>query len=260
MHHTKQTRNPIKNTLLTWLDEARPIQSQSTNDEVIHQLRVCMKRQQAALALHRHDLSVHSQKTKKLQKNCRELANALAQSRDTAVMLALLTQLNQITPSVSFKSLTQHLNPTKSSPCNWEQINKKWNAIKKGIHHLTWPEQTTLENTHQLLRKTYPKLKRQSLKAIESSKPETLHTCRKQIKQWCYQRELIHKQGQKDQQFKQLGHYLGAIHDIDMLRMYFLPQNNIQISDRIWLEQTTQQLRQKYLKQCQSLLQKKQTV
>lgn len=251
----KQATDPIKHTLLTWMDEAKPTKTKNISDEAIHQLRVCMKRQRAALQLYRHDAST-GKKAQQIRDHCRALANSLAQSRDTRVMLKLLSQLNEIIPSASFKSLSHGLVSQKSHACNGTQIRGKWSSIKKEIIHQTWSEKETLKNIQQLLIKEYPKLQKQSLHAIKSSKPETLHACRKQIKQWCYQRELIDKQGQKDQQLKQLGHDFGAIHDIDMLREHFLLKNNIQTDDRSWLEQTTQQLRRTYLEQCLSLLQK----
>lgn len=203
--------------------------------EVVHQLRVAMKRLRAFLRLVRPQLPEKDYRM--LDQRCRELAKGLAEERDAEVAQATLCQLiDTRSAGDSGERLLAVLRMSRGrhplpAPRLWEQQARALAWLQQACNALPL-DNIRRRQLQKMLRKTYRQGKRGWRKACKSADAQQLHEWRKAVKRAFYQNLLLQNSESRHlRRLKRLSDYLGDLHDLDMLEQRLLEQRH-----RYWLD------------------------
>jgi CHAD domain-containing protein len=199
----------------------------TSSDELIHELRVCIKKLRALLQLYRpisKRVDIQS-----LDQCVKEIAHNYSNQRDAVVQYDLLCQIIKQIGSHK-KQLMQPLhdyfltliqeNKEQSISAN---VDVKFDYVLK-----VWKEKLNPDITLKLnqgLDLSYRKSLKLAHRAVKSDHIETYHQCRKWVKYYLYQLKLLaSNQSEKKANFlkklEDLGGLLGEFHDYNVLEQH----------------------------------------
>lgn len=204
--------------------------------EVVHQLRLAMKRLRALLRLLRPALT---RKTyRRLDGRCRDFASSLAEARDLEVARNTLEQLLAGAPSpVTGQHLLMALQPQEGResapirrPC-WAALDATLVELQEACAALPL-DKIDANQLRDALLESYRQSRKGWRAARESADSHRLHQWRKAVKRLLYQNLLLQGGGDSHlQQLKKLSDHLGDLHDLDVLEQRLREQRH-----RYWLE------------------------
>lgn len=203
--------------------------------EVVHQVRVAMKRFRAFLRLVRSELSVSLYRT--LNERCRRLAASLAEERDTEVAQATLRRLidnHALADSGSHLLQALQAQGRQAKPSTalaWPALAAEIAGLQDACTALPL-QKLTSNDLKRALCKSCRQGRKGWRQARKGADVQQLHEWRKVVKHACYQLQLIdRKENKQVRQLKKLSDCLGDLHDLDMLEQRLLVQRH-----RYWLE------------------------
>lgn len=204
--------------------------------EVVHQLRLAMKRLRALLRLQRPALTRKAYG--RLDGRCRDLASSLAEARDLEVARRTLEQLLAGTPSAgASQHLLMALQPQggpEAEPIrrpSWAALDATLVELQEACAALPL-EKISVDQLRDALLESYRQGRKGWRAAQHSADSHRLHQWRKAVKRLLYQNLLLQGgDGVHLQQLKKLSDHLGDLHDLDMLEQRLLEQRH-----RYWLE------------------------
>jgi len=228
----------LKQSVMALLDDTQQAleqREQLGEADVVHRIRVAMKRLRAFLRLVRPRLP--EQHYLKLDQRCRELARGLAEERDAEVAQATLCQLiDTRSAGDSGERLLAVLRMSRgrqSLPAQrfWEQQARTLAWLQQACDALPL-DNISSRQLKKALRKTYRQGRRGWRQARKNADAQQLHKWRKAVKRAFYQNLLLQNtENRHIRRLKQLSDYLGDLHDLDMLEQRLLEQRH-----RYWLD------------------------
>lgn len=185
--------------------------------DAIHQLRVCCKRLRALLQLYRPYAGHH--RLRQLDQQLRQIAKALAGSRDLHVQQQLIKQLassldTPLSPTLNSR-LMQTSHTRAPSSADSEHLIAAFAAVLAN-----WPHSAsgTVDHWHVGLQRTFKQARKLARRACNSDQDALYHRCRKWTKYALYQHEQLHDARlPADRQMKRLarlGERLGELQDL----------------------------------------------
>lgn len=199
--------------------------------EVVHRIRVSMKRLRALL--HLLSARLPAAEHKRMQSQCRDLGRLLASARDNQVAFETLQGLAGAQLAASGERLLgvlqrevqqESLEISNELPA-WTLIDQRLVQLTEGLHALAL-KRVARRHLQQSLSTSF-QLGRADWKALRNGngEMEPLHDWRKQVKRLYYQRQWLQsgattaRQPPAGERLKRLGDLLGQLHDLDMLEI-----------------------------------------
>ncbi len=195
--------------------------SEELSDELVHDLRVCVKRLRALLQLYRP--CCNKQVIKQIDHDIKAIANAFSGQRDMVVQYQLLSkameEINQqsqhdFAPLRAYFLRVMTQEKIESPELMVDLAFKR--ALKKWHKHLTINKRKIVDSG---LRYTHDQCYKRAHRAIATGQDALYHAARKWIKYYLYQLKLLTKK-QVDpelelaiKQLDAMGELLGELHD-----------------------------------------------
>jgi CHAD domain-containing protein len=229
----KRLQAALQQTAVRLLEEALAVieaREPLGEAEVVHRLRVAMKRLRALLRLLRSSLPASGYRA--LNARCRELAGRLAEDRDAEVAQATLRRLLADSPAQASRvRLLAALAPAQDSECaaprpSWQALAEELAALQRICSGVALPG-ISRRRLRQALQNSYREGARLGRRARKIEDTELLHEWRKAVKRVYYQNQLLReRQNRHLRQLKTLSDCLGDLHDLDMLEQRLLAQRH----------------------------------
>jgi CHAD domain-containing protein len=235
MNHHETIADGIKPIVIEQIDKAldRLQSTRGSQDDAIHESRVCLKKIRAALRLVQTaidpDLFRH-------ENTCfRDAGRRLAVVRDTAAMLEIIDKLSarfadQLAPE-AFRELRQPLRQAKAA--RQPEKNKVMLAVAKTLSAArrrvaSWPiPQDDFSALGQGMKRVYKQGRLSFARACEQPSVENFHEWRKHVKSLRYQTQILKPiwpvmMKSLAAELETLGAYLSDDHDLALLRQRVL--------------------------------------
>ncbi len=229
------------NVLLSEISEHLNTASE-LSDNLIHELRVCVKRLRALLQLYQP--SAKQRDIKKLDHDIKRIANAFSGKRDIVVQHQLLSKaINEIGHHEGeFQLLIDHFQNLLTQENITSQVlvvDKAFKRVLKKWHqHL---KMTKRKSVDAGLTHTHDQCYLLAHRAIATGNDEAYHAARKWIKYYLYQLKLLNKKRIAPdvecaiKQLDDMGALLGDLHDQSVLECTL--QSLLDKSDHVALKQ-----------------------
>lgn len=194
--------------------------SEVLTDDQVHDVRVCTKKLRALLQLYRPACRKAGLKT--VDHAIRDLARTLSSARDAHVQHAMLERMVQAFGQEyqgNLHLLLEHYGVDDASDVSMPQTRE----VREGFEHLlvTWRGQLHLKGKPDIgqgLEFAYKHARKLAYEAESSDDDELYHECRKWVKYFHYQLQLVVKDMRpRDKSYlkglQKLGECLGEFHD-----------------------------------------------
>jgi len=212
-------------------------------DEVIHDTRTGTKRIRAFLRLIRPSIGRSAYRQANLQ--CKALANALSGSRDARVLLdtvdLLLLEIEDRACRARLREpFLQNYDQTREVSGDIHPLRYARKRLHKLQHQARhWRlKDYNYQALRQAVEMEYGRGRAHWLQIQQHPEIEELHEWRKEVKRFYYQMSLLFPHGKKEQRarLKDLGEYLGQLHDLHILLEYIASQRpHFWIEDLLYL-------------------------
>lgn len=209
-------RHRVRGALLPIANGAAP------DADAIHQLRICCKRLRALLQLYRPYAG--RRRLRRLDQQLRQIAKALAGSRDLHVQQQLIKQLSQDLDTPLSAALNSQLLQTTNTRAVSAADSEHLIAAFAGVLS-DWPHSATGATDHWQagLLRTFKRARNLARRACSSDQDALYHRCRKWSKYYLYQLEQLHDARlpacNQMKQLARLGERLGELQDLCQLEL-----------------------------------------